>query len=295
MTTAGTRLLGAGGPARRRPVLARQRILTYLVLGAVAVPFFVLPLWLVIVTSFKPFSEAITLSSNLPQTWAVADNYGAVIDQGHYLRSLLNSLFVTGFAIAITLTVGSPAAWVFGRSKSRAMYALYLLTITSVLIPGAIVPTIFLMRAIGIGGTHWALILALVGSQTGLVTFLITGFVRSLPRDMEEAAFVDGASKIRTYFHVVLPMLAPILVSTGIIVLVATWNDFAGALFLLQGEERATLPLSLFQLSAVGTLNQTTWNLVFAHLVLVSLPLIAFYALAQRRLVEGLTEGALGG
>jgi raffinose/stachyose/melibiose transport system permease protein len=94
---------------------------------------------------------------------------------------------------------------------------------------------------------------------------------------------------------VVLPMLAPILVSTGIIMLVAVWNDFAGALFLLQGEERATLPLSLYQLSAEGTLNQTSWNLVFAPLVMVSLPLIVFYALAQRRLVEGLTEGALGG
>jgi raffinose/stachyose/melibiose transport system permease protein len=254
-----------------------------------------MPLWLVIVTSFKPFGEAITLSVDLPQTWAAADNYGKVIDQGHYARSLFNSVFVAGFVIGITVTVGSLAAWVFGRSKSRAMYALYLLAITSVLIPGAIVPTIFLMRAIGIGGTHWALILSLVGSQTGLVIFLITGFVRSLPRDMEEAAFVDGATKIQTYFYIVLPMLVPILVSTGIIVLVATWNDFAGALFLLQGEERATLPLSLFQLSAVGTLNQTSWNLVFAHLVLVSLPLIIFYALAQRRLVEGLTEGALSG
>jgi raffinose/stachyose/melibiose transport system permease protein len=84
-------------------------------------------------------------------------------------------------------------------------------------------------------------------------------------------------------------------VSTGIILLVAVWNDFAGALFLLQGEERATLPLSLYQLSAQGTLNQTSWNLLFAHLVLVSLPLVVLYALAQRRLVAGLTEGALSG
>lgn len=275
--------------------MTSKRILIYLALGVVAVPFFVLPLWLVVVTSLKPFGEAITLSVELPQTWAAAENYGAMIDKGHYVRSFMNSLLVASVSITTTLTVGSLCAWAFGRSKSRAMYALYLVSISSVLIPPAIVPTIFVMRAIGLGGTHWALILALVGSQTGLVIFLITGFVRSLPKDMEEAAFVDGASKIRTYVQVVLPMLAPILMSTGIILLVAVWNDFAGALFLLQGEDRATLPLSLYQVSAQGSLNQTSWNFVFTHLVLVSLPLIVVYAFAQRRLVAGLTEGALGG
>jgi raffinose/stachyose/melibiose transport system permease protein len=295
VTAAGATPLRVPGSVRRSRGLTRQRVLIYLALAAVAIPFFVLPLWLVIVSSFKPFGEAITLSVDLPTTWAAAENYGAVIDKGHYFRSLFNSIFVSGVSITVTLTVGSLGAWAFGRSRSRLMYALYLVAIMSVLVPSAIVPTIFLMRTIGLGGTHWALILALVGSQTGLVTFLITGFVRSLPRDMEEAAFVDGASKIRTFFYVVLPMLAPVLVSTGIILLVAVWNDFAGALFLLQGEERATLPLSLYQLSAQGTLNQTSWNLVFAHLVLVSLPLIVLYALAQRRLVAGLTEGALSG
>ena len=286
-----------GGIAIHTDVVAmtRQRVMTYLVLAAVAIPFFLLPLWVVIVTSFKPFGEAITLSADLPQAWAAAENYGAVIEKGHYVRSFLNSLFVAGVSLTITLSVGSLSAWAFGRSRSRAMHVLYLISITSVLIPPAIVPTIFLMRTIGLGGTHWALILALVGTQTGLVSFLITGFVRSLPRDMEEAAFVDGAGKLRTYFHVVLPILAPILVSTGIILLVAVWNDFAGALFLLQGEERATLPLSLYQVSSLGSVNQTSWNFVFTHLVLVSLPLIAFYVVAQRRLVAGLTEGALGG
>ena len=295
MTAAGVTSATGPGSTRRLPTVTRWRVLTYLVLGAVAIPFFVMPLWLVVVTSFKPFGEAITLSVGLPRTWALIDNYGAVIDRGHYFRSLLNSTFVSGVSIFITLTVGSLGAWAFGRSRSRLMYVLYLLTIMSVLVPSAIVPTIFLMRMIGLGGTHWALILALVGAQTGLVTFLMTGFVRSIPRDLEEAAFVDGAGKLRTYFLVVLPTLSPILISSGIILLVAVWNDFAGALFLLKGEERATLPLSLYQLSAQGTLNQTSWNLVFAHLAMVSLPLILVYAVAQRRLVDGLTEGALSG
>lgn len=281
--------------ARRPQRFNLQRVISYLALCAVAIPVFVLPLWLVIVTSFKPFGEAIRLSAELPQTWSIVENYGAVIEQGHYLQSLFNSLFVAGLSITITLAVGSLSAWAFGRSRSRVMNVLYMVTITGVLVPPAIVPTIFLMRGIGLGGTHWALILFLVGAQIGLVTFLVTGFVRALPREMEEAAYLDGANKIQTFYYVVLPMLGPILVSTGIILLVATWNDFAGAFFLLQGEERATLPLSLYQLSGRGSLNQTQWNLVFAHLVLVSFPLILVYALAQRRLVEGLTEGSLSG
>ena len=279
--------------SKRRP-LDWRRAATLLVLTALAIPLFFLPLWVVIVTSFKPLGEAITLNVELPRTWAAVDNYGEVIETGRYVQSFFNSVVVSAFSIAVTLAVGAVGAWAFGRSRSRVMHALYLISIMGVILPPAVVPTMFLMRGMGIGGTHLALILFLIGTRLGLVVFLITGFVRALPRELEESAYVDGAGQLRAFYHIVLPLLAPILVTAGIILLVINWNDFFGAFFLLQGEERATLPLSLFRLPG-SSIKQTPWHLVFAHLVLVSLPLIVVYAAAQRRLVEGLTEGSLRG
>lgn len=275
--------------------LVRWRdVLLYLGLIAVAIPFFFLPFWMVIVTSFKDLGEAIQLSPALPTEWAAIENYSEVISVADYPRSFLNSVVVTGASILLTLTVGALGAWAFGRSRSRVMQVLYFVAITGVLLPPAVVPTMFLMRSLGIAGTHLALILFLVGTRLGLVIFLMTGFVRSLPAEIEESAYVDGASRLQAFRHIVLPLMSPILVTAGVILLVANWNDFFGAFFLLQGEERATLPLSLYRLPTTS-IHQTPWHLVFAHLVLVSLPLIVVYVFAQRRLVEGLTSGSLRG
>jgi raffinose/stachyose/melibiose transport system permease protein len=270
------------------------RAALYVALVALAIPLFFLPLWIVIVTSFKPLGEAIELSPALPQTWSVVENYAEVFSVADYPRGLLNSIVVTGASIALTLVVGSLGAWAFGRSRSRVMLVLYFVAITGVLLPPAVVPTMFLMRGLGIAGTHEALVLFLVGTRLGFVIFLMTGFVRSLPAEIEESAYVDGASRLHAFRHIVLPLMSPILVTAGIILLVTNWNDFFGAFFLLQGEDRATLPLSLYRLPTTSV-HQTPWHLVFAHLVLVSLPLILVYGFAQRRLVEGLTSGSLRG
>jgi raffinose/stachyose/melibiose transport system permease protein len=285
-----TRLLSTrpnGIPTWRRAAL-------YVALLAFAIPLFFLPLWIVIVTSFKPLGEAIELSPGLPETWTAIENYAQVFSVADYPRGLFNSVVVTGASIALTLIVGSLGAWAFGRSRSRLMLLLYFVAITGVLLPPAVVPTMFLMRGLGMAGTHEALILFLVGTRLGFVIFLITGFVRSLPAEIEESAYVDGAGHLRAFWHIVLPLLSPILITAGIILLVTNWNDFFGAFFLLQGEDRATLPLSLYRLPTTSV-HQTPWHLVFAHLVLVSLPLIVVYAFAQRRLVEGLTSGSLRG
>jgi raffinose/stachyose/melibiose transport system permease protein len=261
---------------------------------ALAIPLFFLPLWMVIVTSFKELGEAIELSPALPTEWAAIDNYTEVIEVADYPRSFLNSVIVTGASIIVTLSVGALGAWAFGRSRSRVMQVLYFVAITGILLPPAVVPTMFLMRGLGIAGTHLALILFLVGTRLGLVIFLMTGFVRSLPVEIEESAYVDGANRLQAFRYIVLPLMSPILVTAGIILLVSNWNDFFGAFFLLQGEDRATLPLSLYRLPTTSV-HQTPWHLVFAHLVLVSLPLIVVYAFAQRRLVEGLTAGSIRG
>ncbi len=266
----------------------------FALLAFVGVVFYLLPLWVVVVTSFKPLGEAIRLDISLPQDWAIVDNYRTVFIDGRFPLAFANSLFVTVTSVTIMIVVGSLAAWAFGRSESRTMTVIYYITVFSLLLPTAIIPEIFLMQQLGIDGTRLALILFHIGTRLGLVIFLLTGFVRTVPKSLEEAAVVDGASKIQVFYRVVLPLLRPILFTVGIILVIFIWNDFFGALFLLRGQSTQTLPLSLLQFSE-GSVRQVPWNLSFAHIVLVSVPLILVYVFGQKRILSGLMSGGVKG
>jgi raffinose/stachyose/melibiose transport system permease protein len=266
----------------------------YVALTLFAIPWVVLPLWMVIVNALKPLGEAQALSLGLPHTWAFGDNLDTVVNDGHYLTGLRNSVLVTLPAIAVVLLLGSMAAWAFARTHSRWLRAAYYLTTLSVLLPPAIIPSIYLLREIGLDGTRLGYALVTISARIGLVIFLTTGFVRALPRDLEDAASIDGAGPWQTYRHVLLPLLRPILLVGGVILMITVWNDFFFALFLLQGEGNATLPLTLFQFAS-STVDTLSWNLVFMHVVLTSLPLIIVYLFVQRRVLSGLTEGAVKG
>jgi raffinose/stachyose/melibiose transport system permease protein len=171
------------------------------------------------------------------------------------------------------------------------MKALYLLSIIGVVLPAAAVPMVFLMRGVRLQGSLPALVLFTVGMRVSLIVFLLTGFARGLPHELEESAYIEGASKLRTFWSVVLPEMKSVCWTAFVIVTILIWNDFYGPLFLLSSKN-ATLPVGLYALSS-GVSQATAWNTVFAHVVLVSLPLIVMYAVAQRQIVEGVTAGAL--
>lgn len=275
--------------ADRRWTIARYAGLTLF-----AIPWVVVPIWLVLVNSFKMPGEAAELTLRLPTAWSIAENYGAVLVQGNYLRALGNSLLVSTVTIVAVVFVGAAAAWGFGRSRSRAMQLAYYIVALSILVPPTLIPTIYLLRTLHIEGTTLAYILVLIGTRMGIVVFLATGFVRALPPDIEDAAFIDGASRFQIFSLIMLPLLAPVLFVGGIILVITIWGDFFFATFLLPGSQRATLPLALYSF-ATSSVQSFRWNLVFAHVVLSSLPLIIAYVFLQRRIVGGLAEGALKG
>lgn len=271
-----------------------RRAVTVTVLTVGAVLLVGVPLWLVVVNSLKTQTEAAALGLSLPTQWAGGANYLEVIQQSDYLRSFGNSLLITGASVAALLAVGAPAAWAFARSNSRLLKSMYWVALVGVLLPLPVVPMVFLMAQIGLQGTQVGLVLYTVGSKISLVVFLMTGFARGLPRELEEAAAMDGATRLRTFRSVVLPLMQPVLRTTFVILTVLIWNDFFGPLFLLRDPDHATLPLGLYRLSS-GIAQATAWNYVFAHVILVSLPLIALYVIAQRKIIEGVTAGAVRG
>ena len=279
---------------RRRPAVVAGPLLRYVGLSLFLVPWILLPLWLLVVNSLKPLQEAGLLGLALPKKWAAAENFRTVIKQGNYLHGLRNSLLVIVPVLLLTLLLGSMAAWAYARTRSVTMKVCYYLPTLSILLPAAMIPTIYVLSRLGINGSRLGYGVALVATRLGIVVFLTTGFIKALPEELEEAARIDGSSRWRVYWHIILPMVRPILFVAGVILVITTWNDFFFAFFLLQGSSRATLPLSLYQFASATT-NTMNWNLVFAHVILTSLPLILAYVVAQKRVIGGLIEGGVKG
>ena len=174
---------------------------------------------------------------------------------------------------------------------SQAVF--YLVTL-SIILPPAIVPTVVLLNRTGLTGTVAGYMLALVGTRTGVMIFLATGYVRQLPQDYEEAAQIDGASRWGTFWHIIMPLMRPIMFTVAVMTVINVWNDFFFALYLLQGSSEATLPLTLYTFASTSQYG-VNWNLVFAHVVLTSLPLMITYIVLQRKVLSGLTEGGVTG
>lgn len=276
----------------RRPTLASTvRVLGLSIFTALWVA---VPIWLVVVNSFKSAGVAANLDLALPTEWHAIENYTAVILDGNYLRALGNSLLVSIPTIAVVTVLGASAAWAFGRSRSKVSRFLYYAIALSMLMPPTLIPTIFLLRGLHLDGSTLGYILVLIGTRMGIVVFLVTGFVRSMPEDLEAAAALDGANRLQVLFRIMLPLLSPVLFVGAVILVITVWGDFFFAQFLLVGNARQTLPLALYSF-ATSSAQTLRWNLVFAHVVMTALPLVIAFVFAQRRVIGGLTEGALKG
>jgi raffinose/stachyose/melibiose transport system permease protein len=273
---------------RRRQVLAWTRIAVVATFALVTVG---VPLLLLVLNSFKPGAEAVRLTLALPQKWRAVENYSRVIEDGEVARGLINTLLVVIPSIAIILVLGSLAAWVFARSNSKLMTSIYYVSIAALLIPGAVIATIVVLKALGIYGGLVGLIAIYVGGGLSYAIFLMTGFMKTVPLELEEAARIDGASSFTVYWWIVVPLLRPVMTTYFIIQLLALWNDFFWPLFALQSSKSATLTLGWYSFANSAAFT-TRWELVFAYVVVVSLPLLLVFAFAQRRIVEGVMAGS---
>jgi raffinose/stachyose/melibiose transport system permease protein len=254
----------------------------------------VLPFWFLVVNSFKTEGDASVLSLALPEDWNVLDNYRTVIEEGAYFRGLTNSLIVAVPTILAVLLLGSMAAWIYARSKRRTLKFAYYASIMSILLPPGIIPTVYLLTQMELNGSRLGFVLALAGTRLGIIIFMTTGFIASISPDIERAASLDGASRLQVYRYIILPMITPILFVGTVFLAISVWNEFFLSIYLLPSQETATLPLTLYQFASASQFS-LRWNLVFAHVILSNLPLLIMYLFFQRKVIGGLTEGALNG
>jgi raffinose/stachyose/melibiose transport system permease protein len=259
-------------------------VLTVVVIGV--------PLWLVVVTASKSQAQALTPNLQLPHQWQLWTNLGVAFSQGTIVAGFLGSLLVMLPAVAALLIVGSMAAWVLARRHGRMNSLLYALAISGIVLPPAVVTLVFLLRQLGLEGSAIGMIGVYTGMYLGVVVFFITGFVRTIPLELEEAARIDGARPFTVFFRVILPLLAPVIATATILVCLYIWNDVFYAFFVLGGGQISTLPLNLFRVAS-GALYQNNWNLIFSYILIMSIPLVLVFIVAQRKIVSGITSGAV--
>lgn len=250
-----------------------------------------MPLWIVVVTAGKSQGEALNPDLSLPTTWQYAENFAAVWQDGRVPAAFLGSLLVMVPAVIGVLALGSLASWVLARRSSRLMAVLYALAISGIVLPPAVVTVVLLLRQLGLAGTAIGMIGVYMGMYLSTVIFFVTGFIRTIPVELEEAARVDGAGPLRVFGRIILPLLAPVLSTATILICLYVWNDVFYAFFVVGGR-LDTLPLNLFQVASAG-LYLENWHLIFAYVVLMSLPLLAVFVVAQRKIISGITSGAV--
>jgi raffinose/stachyose/melibiose transport system permease protein len=250
-----------------------------------------IPLWLVVATASKSRGEALTPNLSPPTHWQLFSNLKEVWTEGHIPAAFFGSMLIVVPSVAGVLILGSMAAWVLARRATRLNAILYALGISGIVLPPAVVTLVLLLRQLGLAGTTIGMIGVYMGIYLSTVIFFVTGFVRTIPASLEEAAQIDGAGPIKVFVKVVLPLLRPVLATATILVCLYVWNDVFYAFFVVGGR-MDTLPLNLFRVASAG-LYLNNWHLIFAYVILMSLPLIVVFAVAQRKIISGITSGAV--
>lgn len=251
------------------------------------------PFYYAVISSFRSGSELFTVSY-----WPSIDlsNYGAVFEGQPFGWNILNSVVVAFAVVALSLGLGVAAAYALARVAFRGR-GLLLATILSVsMFPQvAVLSGMFeLVRALGLYNSLPALILANMMLTLPFTVWVLTTFMRELPKELEDAAYVDGATPFQVVWRVFLPLLGPAMAATGLLAFIVAWNEFLFALTFTLSNDRRTVPVAIALMTGASQ-HELPWGNIMAASVIVTLPLIALVLVFQRRIVSGLTAGAVKG
>lgn len=249
------------------------------------------PLLDLLVLSVKTLPEIVSHPFQWP-THIHWSNYVVAWTQGDIGRLLLNTAVVAIGSVVVVVSLSSAAAYVLGRFAFRGNQAIYLMFLSGLALPIQLlaVPLFVLIRQLGLLDNPLSLVLVYGSSGLSFSVFLLTSFVRSVPKELEEAAFMEGATPFQVYLRVVMPIMRPVLATVALFNFVGAWNGFFFPLVLLTSPARMTVSVGV--LSFVGVYS-TQWNYLVPALIMVMLPMVLVFSLASRQFIRGLTAGAL--
>ncbi len=259
--------------------------------GAVLVA--LLPLGLVALNAFKPHPDIVANPLSLPTSLSL-DNFVRAWNGGKFSIGIVNSLLLSGTTTLITLACASLAAFALARRKIRGwqLITIYFLCATTVPIQLFLFPLYFVYAKLGIVGNFAATSLILAAINLPISIFLLRAYVLSIPQDVDDAAFMDGANPLQTFLHVILPLMRPGLITVAIIVFLNSWNEFLITSTFQKG--RSNITMTLGYLSMNGTYATDQGALMAGAFILVA-PIIVFFLLLQRFFISGMTSGAVKG
>jgi trehalose/maltose transport system permease protein len=265
----------------------------WLLVAAVAV-FALFPFYYAVLTSLRSGTDLFRVAY-LPDTLDLS-NYVALFERQSFGRNILNSVLVAGSVVALSLLAGVTAAYAFGRIAFRGRKLLLVTVLCVSMFPQvAVLSGMFeLIRALGLYNTLPGLILANLMLTLPFTVWVLTTFMRELPREIEESAYVDGATPWITIRRIFLPLMAPAMVTTGLLSFVVAWNEFLFALTFTLTDEQRLVPVAIALMSGSSG-YELPWGAIMAASVIVTVPVIALVLVFQRRIVAGLTAGAVKG
>ncbi|MEG0741051.1 MAG: carbohydrate ABC transporter permease [Clostridia bacterium] len=252
-----------------------------------------MPIWLLVVNSFK---TRYTIYENpfwIPAEWNIK-NYASVLGSGDFLNYFKNSLVVVILSLLIVLIVGALAAYALANWKCKLSGILYFFMIAGMMLPIKIasIRLLDLVKSMGLLNTVWSLVPVYSAMGIPISIFVLTAFMRGVPGELTESGFIDGASRFKVFYAIVLPLLKPAMATVAIYNLVPFWNDLWFPLIFISEERSKTLLLGVTRLFGQ---YQTDWSKVLAVLTLSALPVIFLYLLMSKQFIKGLTAGAVKG
>ena len=255
---------------------------------------FVVPFVFIVFTAAKDQAESARLQFTLPSNWLIVDNVLEVIGFRNNLMvtAMRNSLILTVASVTLIVLFAAMVGFVLQRRRDRIGSVVSALMLAGLIIPPAIVPTIYVLQALGLFKTLPGLTLVEVAFLLPFSVLIFRAFVASIPRELDEAAIMDGASPLRLFFSVIFPLLRPAVITVIVVATVAVYNDFVNPLYFLPGTENATVQLTLFNFQSQFN---TRWHLLFADVLLITIPPLIVFLFFQRQIVSGISSGAVKG
>lgn len=253
--------------------------------------FVIIPLLLILLNAFKGNNETLTMTMELPKTWNW-ENFRIVFEKGKLGRSFLNSFLYSCVSTFLTVFLGGMSAYVFSRRRSKKFSMVYMYIVLGMVIPVNYVSLMKVMQMTGLNNTQHGIILLYTAMQTPFTVFLYYGFVSKIPVELDEAAVIDGCGPWQLYFKVILPLLKPAAVTSGVLCFLNTWNEFIMPLYFLNSSDKWPVTLSVYNFFGQ---YEMSWNLICADVLMTCLPVVIVYLLGQKYIVGGQTAGAVKG
>ena len=271
----------------------RQILIGDIVGCALAVIVFIFPFYFMFINSLKDRREANKLSIPFPTSihW---ENYLDVLKNNNYqvLIAFKNSFLIMLFAVAVLIIVCSMAGYVVQRRNDKVVTIVSTLIMLGLMLPPAILPTIKLLQQLHIYKTMFGIVMIEIALQTPFTLMLYRGFVASVPKELEEAGYIDGCTNFQVFFKIVFPLLKPVSATVIILDAVTIFNDFQNPLYFFNGSKNATVQLTLYNFMGQFA---SEYNLLFADVIIITIPMLIIFLIFNRKIVDGMVAGAVKG